>query len=247
MVNWCLQGRVPWIPSEAQKTMTLETNTPAGRFRLAQSALGFAGCVFVTYAVWTPHWLRDQGLWTQSNDTKLDADQIGSLFEEAECVFAVLSFLMGVSSGVLCLVFGLCWTSQTVRSYSNTRSLLMVGQALYPTTLLLITLVPTGFFFLLCWSLYTRQHWTEINAGPGQLGSSYWLGAVGLVLLLAVLPIVFLVEQCVVPDPLPELKKAYETLWFAPPPGYGLHSVSDLHSDHGDSFTSGYQKYQSFP
>lgn len=63
---------------------------------------------------------------------------------EAEQVFAVLSFFMAVSSGALCLVFSLCWTSQTVRSYSNTRSLLMAGQALYPTVLLLLVLAPTG-------------------------------------------------------------------------------------------------------
>lgn len=63
---------------------------------------------------------------------------------EAEQVFGVLSFLMAVNSGALCLVFALCWTSQTVRSYSNTRSLLMAGQALYPTVLLLLTLGPTG-------------------------------------------------------------------------------------------------------
>lgn len=63
---------------------------------------------------------------------------------EAERVFAVLSFLMAVSTGALCLVFALCWTSQTVRSYSNTRALLMAGQALYPTTLLLLTMASTG-------------------------------------------------------------------------------------------------------
>ena len=51
---------------------------------------------------------------------------------EAEQVFGVLSFLMALSTGALCLVFALCWTSETVRSYSNTRSLLMAGQALYP-------------------------------------------------------------------------------------------------------------------
>ena len=59
-------------------------------------------------------------------------------------MFGFLSSLMAVSSAVLCLVFALCWSSRTVHSYSNTRSLLMAGQTLYPTTLLLLTLVPTG-------------------------------------------------------------------------------------------------------
>lgn len=63
---------------------------------------------------------------------------------EAQRVFGVLSFLMAVSTGALCLVFALCWTSRTVHSYSNTRSLLMAGQALYPTTLLLLTMSSTG-------------------------------------------------------------------------------------------------------
>lgn len=63
---------------------------------------------------------------------------------EAERVFAVLSFLMAVSTGALCLVFALCWTSETVLSYSNTRSLLMAGQTLYPTTLMLLTMGSTG-------------------------------------------------------------------------------------------------------
>lgn len=63
---------------------------------------------------------------------------------EAERVFGVLSFLMAASTASLCLVFALCWTSRTVLSYSNTRSLLMAGQALYPTTLLLLTMASTG-------------------------------------------------------------------------------------------------------
>lgn len=63
---------------------------------------------------------------------------------QAQRAFAVLSFLIALSTSSLCLLFALCWTSQTVRSYSNTRSLLMAGQALYPSTLLLITMSSTG-------------------------------------------------------------------------------------------------------
>lgn len=63
---------------------------------------------------------------------------------EAERVFAVVSSLMAVSTAALCLVFALCWTSETVRSYSNTRALIMAGQALYPTTLLLLIMASTG-------------------------------------------------------------------------------------------------------
>lgn len=48
----------------------------------------------------------------------------------------------------------------------------------------------------------------EISDDFTCLGSSFWLGALGWALLLVALPVVFLVEQCVVPDILPDLMKA---------------------------------------
>ncbi|KAL7868076.1 hypothetical protein SRHO_G00094600 [Serrasalmus rhombeus] len=180
----------------------LELEDSTSRFRFAQSCLGLAGCLCISYAVWTPHWLDEKGLWANRNESSPDdswAEGQGIEGLGAQRVFAALSFLMAISSGVLCLVFAFCWTSRTVRSYSNTRFLLMAGQALYPTTLLFITLAPTGFFFLLSWALFTSQHIAEIQDDITRLGSSYWLGVVGWALLLAVLPVVFLVEQCVVP------------------------------------------------
>ncbi|XP_028263489.1 uncharacterized protein LOC114437181 [Parambassis ranga] len=185
------------------------------RFRLVQSFLGLAGCLCVTYAVWTPFWLNEKGLWTQWNNTDNDQttrkDDIVFNALEAQRVFAVLSFLMAVSTAALCLVFALCWTSKTVWSYSNTRSLLMAGQALYPTTLLLLTMASTGFFFLLSWSFFTYQHREEISQDFSSLGLSYWLGALGWVLLLVVELIVFIAEQAVVPNILPDLEKAVES------------------------------------
>lgn len=182
------------------------------RFRFAQSCVGLAGCLCVCYAVWTPFWLKEKGLWTEWNNT--ESDQMNHKYDfnalNAERVFAVISFFMAVSTGALCLVFALCWTSETVRSYSNTRSLLMAGQALYPTTLLLLTMASTGFFFLLSWSFFTYQHREEIRQDFSILGSSYWLGALGWVLLLVVEMIVFIAEQAVVPDILPDLEKAVE-------------------------------------
>uniref|UniRef100_A0A3B4UYK6 Si:ch211-256a21.4 n=1 Tax=Seriola dumerili TaxID=41447 RepID=A0A3B4UYK6_SERDU len=174
----------------------LELGDSISRFRFAQSCVGLAGCLCVCYAVSTPFWLKERGLWAEWNNN--------------ERVFGVLSFLMAMSTGALCLVFALCWTSQTVRSYSNTRSLLMAGQALYPTTLLLLTMAST-FFFLLSWSFFTYQHREEIRQDISSLGSSYWLGAVGWVLLLVVEMIVFIAEQVVVPDILPDLEKAVES------------------------------------
>lgn len=71
---------------------------------------------------------------------------------EFERVFAVLAFVMAACAVILCLMFALCWTHETGNTYSNARSLLMVGSALYPTTLLLITLTLTGMYSL-CLSL----------------------------------------------------------------------------------------------
>lgn len=39
------------------------------RFRFLQSCLGLAGCLCVLYAVFTPFWLKDGGLWAEWNDT----------------------------------------------------------------------------------------------------------------------------------------------------------------------------------
>lgn len=197
----------------------LELGDSISRFRFSQSCVGLAGCLCVCYAVWTPFWLNDRGLWAQWNNTKTDqiTREDGIVFSalEAERVFGVLAFLMAVSTGALCLVFALCWTSETVRSYSNTRSLLMAGQALYPTTLLLLTMASTGFFFLLSWSFFTYQHREEIHQDFSSLGSSYWLGALGWVLLLVVEGIVFIAEQAIVPDILPDLEKAVEKWRYA--------------------------------
>lgn len=67
-----------------------------------------------------------------------------------------------------------------------------------------------GFFFLLSWSFFTYQHREDIRQDFTSLGSSYWLGAVGWSLLLIVESIVFIAEQAVVPDILPDLELAVE-------------------------------------
>lgn len=215
----------------------LELGDSISRFRFAQSCVGLAGCLCVFYAVWTPFWLKERGLWTEWNDTMSDQTNLKGVFNalEAERVFAVLSFLMAASTGALCLVFALCWTSETVRSYSNTRSLLMAGQALYPTTLLLLTMAATGFFFLLSWSLFTYHHREEISQDFSSLGSSYWIGALGWFLLMVVETIVFIAEQAVVPDILPDLERAVESWRISSQLKAAKRSFSD-------SYHSGYSE-----
>ncbi|KAI4876671.1 hypothetical protein NFI96_027137 [Prochilodus magdalenae] len=235
--------------SEDRVMKGLELEDTTSRFRFTQSCLGLVGCLCISYAVWTPDWLNKRGLWANGNESSADnswAEEQGIEGLGAQRVFAVLSFLMAMASGVLCLVFALCWTSQTVWSYSNTRSLLMAGQALYPTTLLLITLAPTGFFFLLSWALFTNQHIAEIQVDFTRLGSSYWLGVVGWGLLLAVLPVVFLVEQCVVPDILPQLMVGAEELWKAPEVVYA-RSFNQSSYQKWPKFDNGFKRHLSVP
>lgn len=50
----------------------LELDDAVSRFRLAQSCLGLVGCLCVCYAVWTPHWLKERGLWSEWNSTISD-------------------------------------------------------------------------------------------------------------------------------------------------------------------------------
>lgn len=50
----------------------LELGDSISRFRFAQSCVGLAGCLCVCYAVCTPLWLKERGLWTRWNNTKSD-------------------------------------------------------------------------------------------------------------------------------------------------------------------------------
>ncbi|KAL2093621.1 hypothetical protein ACEWY4_010933 [Coilia grayii] len=191
------------LESNAREMPVEQGKALAHRFQVIESCVGLLGCLCVSYAVWAPYWLDGQGLWTMVNSTSSDSEWAGHSIVKAlefEQVFAVLAFIMSVCSGALCLLFALCWTHDTMHTYSNTRSLLMAGTAHYPTTLLLIILTLTGFFFILSWSFFTHEHLAEIREDIGRLGSSYWLGAVGWATLLAVEPVIFVVEQIMVPD-----------------------------------------------
>lgn len=115
-----------------------------------------------------------------------------------------------------------------------------------PQVCLLHTSPSPGFFFLLSWALFTSQHIAYIRDDLTRLGSSYWLGAVGWALLLAVLPVVFLVEQCVVPDILPELKKKTE-LWWKGFEVAHTRSFSDSYQHSAEHFNHEYKRYTSMP
>lgn len=57
------------------------------RFRVSQSCVGLAGSLCVIYAVWTPFWLKDQGLWTTWNDTETEMSNNKDIFN-GEQLFA---------------------------------------------------------------------------------------------------------------------------------------------------------------
>ncbi|PWA24721.1 hypothetical protein CCH79_00010015, partial [Gambusia affinis] len=209
----------------------LELRDSSSRFRFAQSCLGLTGCVCVCYSICTPHWLKDKRWWLIFNNNSSNQERLGDDIPlcEAERVFGVISLLMALSTAALCLVFALCWTSTTVHSYSNTRSLLMAGQALFPTTLLFLTMASTGFFFLLSWSLFTYEHQKVNNQDFSSFGRSYWLGALGWILLLVVETVVFIAEQAVVPNIIPDLEKALKSLQSAAQYEATKRALSDVY------------------
>ncbi|XP_041966439.1 uncharacterized protein si:ch211-256a21.4 [Alosa sapidissima] len=157
LLRW-LRSRESSEPESKTREMSVEEGKAlAHRFQVIESCVGLLGCLFVMVAVWTPFWLGSQGLWTVVNTTSSDnewtvqdrgwtGDRVIKALSESSRVFAVLAVVMAVCSGVLCLIFALCWTHDTVHTYTNARSLLMVGTALKPTTLLLITLSLTGMY-----------------------------------------------------------------------------------------------------
>lgn len=50
----------------------LNLDDSISRFRFTQSCVGLTGCLCVSYAVWTPYWLKGKGLWAEWNRTESD-------------------------------------------------------------------------------------------------------------------------------------------------------------------------------
>lgn len=75
----------------------LELGDSISRFRFSQSCVGLAGCLCVCYAVWTPFWLKERGLWTEWNNTKSDQTnrKDGNVFNgEQQAAFTSLMFFL---------------------------------------------------------------------------------------------------------------------------------------------------------
>lgn len=63
----------------------LELGDSISRFRVSQSCVGLVGCLCVIYAVWTPFWLNNRGLWTPGNDTKTEPSNNNDVFYGEKC------------------------------------------------------------------------------------------------------------------------------------------------------------------
>lgn len=70
----------------------VELEDSISRFRFAQSCLGLAGCLCVCYAVWTPYWLKDGGLWAEWNNTKSEQTYGDGSVINGEQMFDLLYF-----------------------------------------------------------------------------------------------------------------------------------------------------------
>uniref|UniRef100_H3BD65 Uncharacterized protein n=1 Tax=Latimeria chalumnae TaxID=7897 RepID=H3BD65_LATCH len=165
-------------------------------FRVIQSVWGLIGSICLIYSVCSPFWFQGKGLWTDPGITSRQAGDNETFFSiEAERVFGVLAVIMAVSSVFMCLLFIFCWSSN-----KHTFSKLNPGLRLYPGTLLITVLVPTGFFFLVSWSVFTRQHKDQLKSDISQFGSSYWLGAVAWICLIVILPATYVIDQFTSPE-----------------------------------------------
>lgn len=71
--QWCANMKLP------------ELGDTISRFRLSQSCVGLAGCLCVLYAVWTPFWLKERGLWTEWNDTISHQMNHKDIFSGKQC------------------------------------------------------------------------------------------------------------------------------------------------------------------
>lgn len=72
----------------------LELGDTISRFRFSQCCVGLAGCLCVLYAVWTPFWLKERGLWTEWNDTESDQINHKDTFNgEQQATFTSLTCL----------------------------------------------------------------------------------------------------------------------------------------------------------
>ncbi|KAM8938765.1 uncharacterized protein RCH25_052385 [Pelodytes ibericus] len=170
--------------------------------QILEGIAGFLGTLTLMASALTRHWYNNRGVWeTDPFSEETSADNLTSAIptsrvRKAQLFFTGLSFIMAAASFCLCVIFLFCW--KPPRHDQETR------EPPRPGSLLLAVLLPTGLFFLLGWSIFTWQHWDDLQTFKSSLGYSYWLGASAWCLLLVFLPATYLVDVCTsMKDPQP--------------------------------------------
>ncbi|XP_067902522.1 uncharacterized protein si:ch211-256a21.4 [Heterodontus francisci] len=172
------------------------------RYRLLQNIFGIFGCVALIYSVCSPNWYQNKGLWHMpdiTNTTAVDNAQFHhrlSRAVEVERVFGVIASMMAVTAICISLLLIFCWDPDT---FSESR--MNPGRILHQGKLLFVILVPTALLYLMSWSIFTNRHMEQIKNDITQLGSAYWMGMCSWFTLLVILPIIYLIEQCSLPEP----------------------------------------------
>ncbi|XP_051885511.1 uncharacterized protein si:ch211-256a21.4 [Pristis pectinata] len=170
------------------------------RCRLLQNISGIIGSVALIYSVCSPEWYEGKGLWHTADITQ-PATQL-SRAVETERVLGVIASMMAGTAICLCLLFSFCWDPDT---YSESK--MNPGRLRHPGKLLLIILMPTALLYFIPWCSYTSRHKEQIKNDFTKLGSAYWMGICSCLTLLVILPIIYLIEQCTLPEPVPKMNR----------------------------------------
>eukprot|EP00079_Xenopus_tropicalis_P034834 XP_017948605.1 PREDICTED: uncharacterized protein LOC101731218 [Xenopus tropicalis] len=180
-----------------------------------QAIVGLLGTLHLMASAVTSNWYNRKGLWqsdppSEATDaTRATIPMTNRQVRGAQLFFIGLSTVMAAAGFCLCLVLLVSW--KPPRRSLDTR------RTPSPGTLLLAVLLPTGqptdpymddtpptdgpsqkncLFFFLGWAAFTWQRWEDIQSQRISLGYSYWLGAPALTMLLFILPIIYIIDEC---------------------------------------------------
>ncbi|XP_031756289.1 uncharacterized protein LOC101731218 [Xenopus tropicalis] len=159
-----------------------------------QAIVGLLGTLHLMASAVTSNWYNRKGLWQSdppsegTDATRATIPMTNRQVRGAQLFFIGLSTVMAAAGFCLCLVLLVSW--KPPRRSLDTR------RTPSPGTLLLAVLLPTGLFFFLGWAAFTWQRWEDIQSQRISLGYSYWLGAPALTMLLFILPIIYIIDEC---------------------------------------------------
>ncbi|XP_041053781.1 uncharacterized protein si:ch211-256a21.4 isoform X2 [Carcharodon carcharias] len=169
------------------------------RCRLLQNITVIIGSITLIYSACSSTWYQNKGLWHPLNTPAAENATLHhrlSRAVEAERVFGVIASVMAITAICMSLLFIFCWNPDT-----NSESKMNPGRILHPGKLLIVILVPTALLYLIAWALFTNRHMEQIKNDITQFGTAYWLAMCSWFMLLVILPMIYLIEQCSLPEP----------------------------------------------